>query len=67
MPLLMSILKVRVYPGKINQKKDQGQLPSYNSDKPVSRQFEDAYYGYYGWPSDRDGDDMSGEISIYYA
>jgi hypothetical protein len=20
------------------------------SDKPVSRQFEEAYYGYYGWP-----------------
>ncbi len=25
--------------------------PSLNSDKPVSRQFEDAYYGYYGWPT----------------
>jgi uncharacterized protein YrrD len=24
--------------------------PSLDSDKPVSRQFEDAYYGYYGWP-----------------
>ena len=24
--------------------------PSLNSDKPVSRQFEEAYYGYYGWP-----------------
>jgi hypothetical protein len=24
--------------------------PSWNSDKPVSRQFEEAYYGYYGWP-----------------
>lgn len=24
--------------------------PSLNSDKPVSRQFEDSYYGYYGWP-----------------
>jgi uncharacterized protein YrrD len=24
--------------------------PSLNSDKPVSRQFEDTYYGYYGWP-----------------
>jgi len=25
--------------------------PSMESDKPVSRQFEEAYYGYYGWPS----------------
>ena len=24
--------------------------PSLTSDKPVSRQFEDNYYGYYGWP-----------------
>ena len=24
--------------------------PSLNSDKPVSRQFESDYYGYYGWP-----------------
>ena len=25
--------------------------PSLNSDKPVSQQFEQAYYGYYGWPA----------------
>lgn len=25
--------------------------PDLSSDKPVSRQFEDTYYGYYGWPS----------------
>ena len=25
--------------------------PSLDSHKPVSRQFEDDYYGYYGWPS----------------
>ena len=24
--------------------------PSLDSDKPVSRQYEEAYYGYYGWP-----------------
>ena len=29
--------------------------PSLNSDKPVSRQFEEAYYGYYGWPMYWDG------------
>ena len=31
-------------------KKQIEDSPSLNSDKPVSRQFEDAYYGYYGWP-----------------
>ncbi len=25
--------------------------PALNSDKPVSRQFEESYYGYYGWPT----------------
>jgi hypothetical protein len=25
--------------------------PSWNSDKPVSRQFEEAYHEYYGWPT----------------
>ncbi len=25
--------------------------PSLDSDTPVSRQFEEAYYGYYGWPA----------------
>ena len=25
--------------------------PTLDSDKPVSRQFEDSYYGYYGWPA----------------
>jgi len=25
--------------------------PSLDTHKPVSRQFEDAYYGYYGWPT----------------
>jgi hypothetical protein len=24
--------------------------PALNSETPVSRQFEEAYYGYYGWP-----------------
>jgi hypothetical protein len=31
-------------------KKQIEDSPSLNSDRPVSRQFEDAYYGYYGWP-----------------
>ena len=34
--------------------------PSLNSDKPVSRQFEDAYYGHYGWPMYSDGSYMWG-------
>ena len=31
-------------------KKQIEDSPSLDSDKPVSRQFETAYYGYYGWP-----------------
>jgi hypothetical protein len=31
-------------------KKQIEDSPSLNSDKPVSRQFEEAYYGHYGWP-----------------
>jgi len=32
-------------------KKQIEDSPSLDSDKPVSRQFEERYYGYYGWPS----------------
>ena len=31
-------------------KKQIEDSPSLDSDKPVSQQFEEAYYGYYGWP-----------------
>jgi uncharacterized protein YrrD len=31
-------------------KKQIEDSPSLNHDKPVSRQFEEAYFGYYGWP-----------------
>jgi hypothetical protein len=31
-------------------KKQIEESPSLNSDKPVSRVFEEAYHGYYGWP-----------------
>ncbi len=31
-------------------KKQIEESPSLNSDKPVSKQFETDYYGYYGWP-----------------
>jgi hypothetical protein len=39
------------------------QSPSLDSDKPVSRQFEDAYYGYYGWPAYWSGPYMWGYYS----
>ena len=32
-------------------KKQIEDSPSLDTDKPVSRQFEDSYYGYYGYPS----------------
>jgi uncharacterized protein YrrD len=31
-------------------KKQIEDSPSLDTDKPVSRQFEETYYGYYGWP-----------------
>ncbi len=31
-------------------KKQIEDSPSLNNDRPVSRQFEEAYYGHYGWP-----------------
>ncbi len=34
--------------------------PSLDSDKPVSRQFEDSYYGYYGYPLYWNGPSMWG-------
>jgi uncharacterized protein YrrD len=37
--------------------------PSLDSDKPVSRQFEEAYYGYYGWPMYWGGPYMWGPYS----
>jgi len=36
--------------------------PSLDSDKPVSRQFEEAYYGYYGWPMYWNGPYMWGSF-----
>jgi hypothetical protein len=34
--------------------------PSLDTDKPVSRQFEEAYYGYHGWPAYWGGPQMWG-------
>jgi len=42
-------------------KKQIEDSPPLSSDKPVSRQFEEAYYGYYGWPMYWDGPYMWGE------
>jgi hypothetical protein len=41
-------------------KKQIEESPSLESDKPVSRQFEDAYYGFYGWPLYWGGPNMWG-------
>jgi hypothetical protein len=41
-------------------KKQIEKSPSLESDKPVSRQFEQSYYGYYGWPAYWDGPAMWG-------
>jgi uncharacterized protein YrrD len=35
--------------------------PSLDSHKPVSRQFEDDYYGYYGWPTYWSGSSVWGD------
>jgi uncharacterized protein YrrD len=41
-------------------KKQIEDSPSLSSDKPVSRQFEEAYFGYYGWPAYWGGPHMWG-------
>jgi uncharacterized protein YrrD len=41
-------------------KKQIEDSPSLDSDKPVSRQFEETYYEYYGWPMYWDGSYMWG-------
>lgn len=41
-------------------KKQIEESPPLESDKPVSQQFEDAYYGFYGWPLYWGGPNMWG-------
>jgi len=36
---------------RISQTINPGQNVRYESHKPVSRQYEEEYYRYYGWPS----------------
>ena len=47
---LLAVSKEEQHIGINLTKKQIEDSPSLNSDKPVSRQFEQAYYGYYGWP-----------------
>lgn len=42
-------------------KKQIEDSPPLDSDKPVSRQFEDVYYGYYNWPTYYSSLDMQGD------
>ena len=44
-------------------KKQIEDSPSWNSDKPVSRQLEKDYYGYFGWPAYWSGSSMWGPYS----
>ena len=44
-------------------KKQIEDSPSLDSDKPVSRQFEESFYGYYGWPVYWGGPFMWGSYS----
>ncbi|MDQ7827084.1 MAG: PRC-barrel domain-containing protein [Candidatus Eremiobacteraeota bacterium] len=41
-------------------KKQMEDSPSLTSDKPLSRQFEESYYGYFGWPKYWSGQYMWG-------
>ena len=47
-------------------KKQIEDSPSLDSDKPVSHQFEESYYGYYGWPMYSGGSNMWGTYSYPY-
>jgi uncharacterized protein YrrD len=47
-------------------KKQIEDSPSLDDDKPVSRQFEKAYYGYYGWPIYWAGSFMWGSSTYPY-
>jgi len=40
--------------------------PSLDSDKPVSQQFEESYYGYYGWPMYGGGSYLLGSYPYPY-
>ena len=53
-----------IYDAKISidlTKKQIENSPSLDTHKPVSRQFEDDYYGYYGWPTYWSGSNAWGD------
>ena len=50
---------------RLTRKQIEGS-PSLRSDQPVSRQFEEAYHGYYGWPMYWGGPYMWGAYSYPY-
>jgi hypothetical protein len=47
---LVAVIKEKQYIAVLLTKKQIEDSPFLDSDKPVSRQFEEVYYGYYGWP-----------------
>ncbi|MDR3491673.1 MAG: PRC-barrel domain-containing protein [Gammaproteobacteria bacterium] len=58
--VLIAVNKEEQYISINLTKKQLEDSPSLDEDKPVSRQFEEAYYGYYGWPTYWDGPNMWG-------
>jgi len=48
---LVAVNKEKQYIGVDLTKKQIEDSPSLDSDMPVSRQYEETYYGYYGWPT----------------
>ena len=60
---LISINKEAESIGINLSKKQIEESPSLDSDKPVSRQFEISYYGFYGWPEYWGGSYMWGAYS----
>jgi hypothetical protein len=50
-PYALGAVNTQAHDIAVNLSKKQIEnSPSLNTDKPVSRQFEEEYYGYYGWP-----------------
>ena len=52
---LVEVIREKQYIAVNLSKKQIEDSPPLGSDKPVSKQFEEAYYGYYGWPMYWDG------------
>ena len=57
---LKSVIKSEKHLSVDLTKKQIKDSPSLNSDKPVSSQFEESYYEYYGWPMYWSGPNMWG-------